>query len=481
VTGQRLQELKRGYRSGLIVGQPPAFIPEKEPGTSPNRPWPGSLGKGFQLGDWSVFPAENSICRDDQRVRLEPKVMQLLKALVAKCDAPCSRDDLLNQLWPSLEVGDSALTRCMSELRKALGDRGKPSRYIDTIQNFGYKVIAPVRTLGNAGMLPIDDEPRPSCSSEAEELMKLSRYLLGRLNQNDVRQAIDILQGGPDNLHDDAPASALLAHAESLLLQFKESAQVLHVRRARRCARRALEIDGTIGLAWAVLGSLARKQWRWNRAFEHFGRARALHPRDAIVLQEYAELLLRLGRLEQARALAEHARRRCPTAAGIRLVYAWVLLNLDDPQSQSELSMARHYGAEPRLCDNLEGLLLHREGWTDGGIRVWTELNQRRIGDPGWMWPPYLVEGLVEGAVDAGLVKNVRERALRGHLDSGVAPCMLTIAGALDGAFELARIAIEQHRFFLASLWLDEMVPFREDPRFVNVHRGIGLGERDAS
>jgi hypothetical protein len=41
------------------------------------------LAGGFRFGEWTVVPAENLLRRGDRKVRLEPKVMRLLLALVA--------------------------------------------------------------------------------------------------------------------------------------------------------------------------------------------------------------------------------------------------------------------------------------------------------------------------------------------------------------------------------------------------------------
>src|SRR6056297_4151682 len=105
------------------------------------------LAGGFRFGDWTVVPGENLIRQGDRKVRLEPKVMRLLLALVARHDQVCSRDELLDELWPSPETTETSLTRALSDLRRALGDTRGKGAYIETIQRVGYNAVAPLAPL----------------------------------------------------------------------------------------------------------------------------------------------------------------------------------------------------------------------------------------------------------------------------------------------------------------------------------------------
>lgn len=444
----------------------------RTPSATPTRPaW---LNSGFRFGEWTVNPAENSIRRDDRRIGLEPRVMQLLLVMVARHDEICSKNELLSKLWPSPDIGESALTRTVCELRKALGDRKPRSQYIKTIQNVGYKAIAPIRPLVLGRSTRPDSEPAPA-TNETEELLVTARYLLVRGNSKDIQLAYNILKRKNQARPDLAQASALLGYAELLMRQCSDEPPAVHARRARERAERALILEGADGVAWAVLGGLAHEQWCWSEALDYFSRAHALQPKDPLVLLAYADLLLDLRRIEQAQLMMRKSCMLQPTAASMRVALGWLLMHGEEQQVLSELSKARHLGAEPEHCDNLECLLLHRAGWNDAGIRRWSELNQQHVGSARWLWPGYLMDGLIDEVATPSLVQNIRERVLLGHLDSGAAPFMLTLTGDLDGAFELANTAIEQRRFFVIDPWLEEMRPFRNDPRFADIRRRVGL------
>jgi DNA-binding winged helix-turn-helix (wHTH) protein/TolB-like protein/Tfp pilus assembly protein PilF len=99
----------------------------------------------LQIGDWWVDPAANEVGRAGERVRIEPKAMQVLIALADGSGRVVSREDLLSTVWPDVVVGDEALTQTIIKLRKALGDNPRSPSYIETISKRGYRVIAPVR------------------------------------------------------------------------------------------------------------------------------------------------------------------------------------------------------------------------------------------------------------------------------------------------------------------------------------------------
>jgi class 3 adenylate cyclase/predicted ATPase len=77
-------------------------------------------------------------------VDLEPKVFDLLAYLIQHHDQFVSRARLYEQLWPQQFVSEAALTYCIAEARKAVGDSGRAQRVIKTVHGRGYRFIAPV-------------------------------------------------------------------------------------------------------------------------------------------------------------------------------------------------------------------------------------------------------------------------------------------------------------------------------------------------
>lgn len=432
------------------------------------------LAGGFRFGDWTVLPAENVIRRGDRRVRLEPKVMRLLLALVARHDQVCTRAELLDELWPSPETTETSLTRALSELRRALGDTRGQAAYVETIQRVGYKAVAPLAPLKpRLPHTPTDPFGQPLDS--AQEIVALADYLVARRNPADLAQAITALGAFAEREPVHAQVYAMLAYAERLLPLYREEPAGLRTAQARTHAQEALRLDGANGLAWAVLGGLAHDQWQWPEALAQFERAIAHAPHDAYVLHDYAELLLHLGSVERALECIERACRIKPVSAAERMVLAWMLLHGDAARAGTELAFARQLGADTVFADNLECLLQQRIGWTESGLARWRELDRRRRADPLWMWPEFFMEVVAGDGPGDRLAETTFRRVDAGRLDSGVALFLLASHGPLDAAFEMAGRAIEARRFFVVDPWLDETKRFRAARGFAALRESIGL------
>ena len=103
-----------------------------------------SLRGEFRLGGWCVQPALCRLSRDGRTVQVRPKVMDLLVFLSRAPGVVISKEALLNEVWRTEAVSESALTRTVTELRQALGDNAERPHILETIPKRGYRLIAPV-------------------------------------------------------------------------------------------------------------------------------------------------------------------------------------------------------------------------------------------------------------------------------------------------------------------------------------------------
>jgi TolB-like protein len=101
-----------------------------------------------------IRPLEGEIAGPDSLHRVHPKVMDVLVCLTLKQGEVVTRNEILNKVWGHQHGTDKALTRCISELRQALGDDGKNSRFIKTVPKRGYLLLVPVETIAES-----EDEP----------------------------------------------------------------------------------------------------------------------------------------------------------------------------------------------------------------------------------------------------------------------------------------------------------------------------------
>jgi DNA-binding winged helix-turn-helix (wHTH) protein len=136
------------------------------------------MAGGFRIADWTVEPQLNTLEREGHTLRLEPKVMQVLACLAGRQGELVTKDRLIQAVWPETFVTDDVLTRCISELRKALNDDPKQPRYIETIPKGGYRLLPPVQQLTPATQ---ENAPRRSRSFTLLSLGAASVALLALL------------------------------------------------------------------------------------------------------------------------------------------------------------------------------------------------------------------------------------------------------------------------------------------------------------
>jgi transcriptional activator of cad operon len=115
------------------------------------------------VGEWLIEPALDSISRDGEVQKLEPRTMRLLLCLLDSPGSVVSVERLLNEVWGGVVVGSASVYQAVSQLRKILGDTDPEPTYIATVQRKGYRLVAAVRpaTPSPAAILDLKDTPTP--------------------------------------------------------------------------------------------------------------------------------------------------------------------------------------------------------------------------------------------------------------------------------------------------------------------------------
>ena len=97
------------------------------------------MGSRFEFCDFQ-FDARTGELKDHQGTLtlLRPKTAALLEYFLTHANEPLSRECLLERIWDEEIVAGHNLTQSISELRKALGENGRGTRFIKTIPKKGY-------------------------------------------------------------------------------------------------------------------------------------------------------------------------------------------------------------------------------------------------------------------------------------------------------------------------------------------------------
>jgi TolB-like protein len=120
----------------------------------------------FSFGDFRFLPRTGELWRGEVDVKLTPRAAAVLAVLVHQSGQLVTKQELLDEVWKASAVGDEALTSCIQELRRAVGDDARQPRYIETRYRRGYRLLAPVgptsmekRSAGMPTVRELPDKP----------------------------------------------------------------------------------------------------------------------------------------------------------------------------------------------------------------------------------------------------------------------------------------------------------------------------------
>jgi DNA-binding winged helix-turn-helix (wHTH) protein len=96
---------------------------------------------GYQFDDVFIDLKNRQVRRDNQVYPLNAKYFDVLAFLVSHHSRLISKDQLFDNIWNDVIVTDSALSQCIKDIRKVLGDDAKNPRYIKTYPKHGFMFI----------------------------------------------------------------------------------------------------------------------------------------------------------------------------------------------------------------------------------------------------------------------------------------------------------------------------------------------------
>ncbi len=117
---------------------------------------PDAQGRLLRFGP---FALDLEACELRKSGRVVPVALQpfaVLATLAARPGEIVSRDELRHELWgehTQIDV-DARLNRCLSALRRVLGDSGYMPRFVETVPRRGYRLLVPPRAGPRLGTAP---------------------------------------------------------------------------------------------------------------------------------------------------------------------------------------------------------------------------------------------------------------------------------------------------------------------------------------
>jgi DNA-binding winged helix-turn-helix (wHTH) protein/tetratricopeptide (TPR) repeat protein len=295
----------------------------------------------YAFGDFTLDIAERRLARHGAAVALQPKVYDLLVALVRRSGGLVTKQELLDAVWPGAFVEEGILAVHVSGLRRVLGDDRRASSYIQTVAKNGYRFVAPVTSDASSSFAvasPSREVASPSREvassspavasapaigvgrSEVYELVGVARRHLLDASRSALPNAVAAFEQAIDLDPTYAPAHAGLALAFCAQAEHRLAPPAEAHGRARTSALRALAMDPTSADALVALGAVMfLSEWDWIGAERSLQRALEINPAHTQARLLYGHLLEALGRCEDGLSMKLRALEHDPFSPSVHL------------------------------------------------------------------------------------------------------------------------------------------------------------------
>lgn len=329
----------------------------------------------LRLGRLTIRPALRQLLRDDDMEEVvEPRVMQVLVALAREPGAILSRDDLTTACWEGRVVGEDAINRVISRLRRVAEGIGEGAFRIETITKVGYRLIpgegvpAPASAI-DSELAAARDEARklrldrramligsgaaviaaggwwtyrrftapaadPAPPADVATLMFQASLALQQSTPEGGSQAAGLLRRVVEKHPEYADGWGMLAltYIGGSNARTPEQSRTLRDR-ANEAMRRAEALDpGNIYVRIARLG-LRPYVGSWGAAERVLRPALISHPGNPLLTGSLAGTMMSVGRCREAASLLDGLAGKVPPTPGIAYTYAqtlWAGGRLDD-------------------------------------------------------------------------------------------------------------------------------------------------------
>lgn len=329
-----------------------------------------------RVARFDAFTLDLSRCvllRDGVEVPLRRQAFDMLRYLAERPGTLVTKDELLEAIWRGLAVGDDSLTRCVSDIRNALGDHDH--RIVQTVRARGYllnvEVVeaasdtlpatmfpdAPAAQPDHAGWLQAArtmhrgarlalavgcllsvalgawvflarTTAAPAPHEQAGHYAVLGRALMDREHTARANKEALVLFDKALAL-DPNSTLALLGYARVMLVDVTDGwapaeEHAARLNQAEAAIERAITLDPQHARSYLMRGFLWRARGDRDRALVAFQDALALDPNYAWAWAEAGRTKIDIGRADEAMQDIESAIRLAPSEPRLYNWYYWL-------------------------------------------------------------------------------------------------------------------------------------------------------------
>lgn len=323
---------------------------------------------------------------------------------------------------------------------------------------------------------------RDTENNEAYQPYLKGRYHLAKRTKDDMQRGIEYFQQAIKLDPNYALAYVGIAESYNTMPSFSYLSPKEAIPQGKAAATRALEIDPTLAEAHVALAaSLAVLDWNWVEAEREFKRALELNPNIAYAHYRYGlNYLIPMGRTDEAITEIKRAVELEPLELliGANLAAAY----LYGRQYDRALEQARKtHDLEPNFVTGRVwlGRVYNANGMYDEAIALSEKSLQSYPTNQSFLQ----IAGL--GYAKAGrrreaeeIIKRFNEIAKTLYVSHYWVAATYAALGERDEAFAELERAFEERDYFLPRLKIDPLMdPLRDDPRFKDLIRRMGLPE----
>ena len=106
----------------------------------------------YRFEGFTLDVRRGALRRGDEELRIRPRSFEVLRYLLERQGKVVGRDELIDALWEGTVVTDDAVTQCLIDIRKALGDDAQS--IVRTVPRRGYIFEAPVEVIDPTAQAP---------------------------------------------------------------------------------------------------------------------------------------------------------------------------------------------------------------------------------------------------------------------------------------------------------------------------------------
>lgn len=483
-----------------------------------------ALRSDLQLGPMLVSPSRRLVEGPGGQAHLEPLIMQVLLLLIDAGGKVVTRNELFDQCWGGVIVGDDSLNRAIAKVRRTSAQVAPGLLEIETIPRTGYRLTGEVLELLNQGPAanpvtpPLPISRRRLVGGGAAAIAALGAGGFWFFRSREDREFRELMDRGEQALDandpgdhpsgyfrravalrpDDAKAQGQFAFACALRADNVKTPDVRNaLEEAERATEAALAIDPNEPHAQLARMILQGSMLDLSATEGRLRRILASNPDNLPAMRQLWNFLQCVGRSRDALALVERALRLRPLAPGNHYPCAQLLwITGRTAEADRVIDKGMQYWPTHRFIRfarftiwaftnrPLAALAMIEkpetapQNYTPEAIALWRvslpALDQRT---------PASIAAARSANVDA-VQKDLRL--------TSQAALVLSALGEIDAAFEItnAFFAVEESNDsrraakgpvkstawrFTPWLFTPPIAPMRADPRFESLVDGIGL------